>query len=206
MKWRIEEHETAISSACPAHSAKIGGEGIAHTHSREIGHEELKSGWKTDFSEGMIEGEFSTFIDGKSFANCGMEAPNGTKITHNMIVELVIAEEWAPNKKPATATPTGAARVLRTQFALNVTERSGMGIAWDDEQPPMYEDVPDSPPQYPNSLPRYHSSNRLMAMGVGESSRRGSEQQVQEMMGNSPHNTEIVDYSGDDLDVEGLTI
>jgi hypothetical protein len=24
----------------------------------------------------------------------------------------------------------------------------GMGIAWDDEMPPMYEDVPASPPHY----------------------------------------------------------
>ena len=212
LNWRIEEHETAVSPACSAHAAKVGGEnkGIAHSHSRDIGHEELKQGWKTDFADGNIEGEFSCFIDGQSKANCGMEALNGTKITHNMIMELVIAEEWAPNKKPGSATPTGAARVLRTQFALNVTERSGMGIAWDDEQPPMYEDVPDSPPQYPNSLPRYHSSNRLMALGMAaqaESSRRGSEQldDVTEAS-NSPHNTEIVDYSGDDLDVGGLTI
>jgi len=29
-----------------------------------------------------------------------------------------------------------------------VTERSGMGISWDEEQPPMYEDVPASPPLY----------------------------------------------------------
>jgi hypothetical protein len=77
-----------------------------------------------------------------------MESPSGLKIIHNLILELVIAEEWAPNKKPSQATPTGAARVLRTQFALNVTERAGMGIAWDDEQPPMYDDVPASPPHY----------------------------------------------------------
>lgn len=63
-------------------------------------------------------------------------------------MELVIAEEWAPNKKPTQATPTGAARVLRTQFNLTLTDRLGMGIAWDDEMPPMYEDVPDSPPHY----------------------------------------------------------
>lgn len=206
LTWRIEEHETAVSPACPAHSAKIGGEGkgIAHTHTREIGNDELKQGWKTDYSDGTIEGEFSTSINPASKSNCGMEAPNGSKITHNMTMELVIVEEWAPNKKPTQATPTGAARVLRTQFVLNVTERSGMGIAWDDEQPPMYEDVPDSPPHYPSSLPRYHSSNRLMALGMGESSRSAAQHLSPQ---NSPHNTEIVDYEGDlDLDVEGLSL
>lgn len=45
--------------------------------------------------------------------------------------------------------PTGAARVLRMQFKLPVTERSGLGIAWDDEVPPTYEDVSTlSPPTY----------------------------------------------------------
>lgn len=45
--------------------------------------------------------------------------------------------------------PTGSARVLRMQFKLIVTERSGLGIAWDDEVPPTYEDVRTlSPPTY----------------------------------------------------------
>lgn len=49
-------------------------------------------------------------------------------------------------------TPTGAARVLRMQFKLTVTERSGLGIAWDDEVPPTYEDVRTlSPPTYESS-------------------------------------------------------
>lgn len=48
-----------------------------------------------------------------------------------------------------TGVPTGAARVLRMQFKLPLTERSGLGIAWDDEVPPTYEDVRTlSPPTY----------------------------------------------------------
>lgn len=49
--------------------------------------------------------------------------------------------------------PTGAARVLRMQFKLIVTERSGLGIAWDDEVPPTYEDVSAlSPPTYDRTV------------------------------------------------------
>ena len=33
-------------------------------------------------------------------------------------------------------------------FNLVVTERAGMGISWDEETPPLYENVPDSPPGY----------------------------------------------------------
>jgi len=162
LTWRIEEHETFISPACTRHAAKVGGEGrgITHEHTRDIGSDELKNGWKTDFADGQLEGEFVCSIDNGLKPQCDVESPSGLKIKHVLVLELVIAEEWAPNKKPNQATPTGAARVLRTQFNLTVTERTGMGLAWDDEQPPLYEDVPASPPGYkaPGSIEDYHGS------------------------------------------------
>ena len=141
-----------VSPACAKHAAKVGGEGkgIQHEHRRDVGMQELRGGFKTDFEDGMVEGEFEASCDGSAKPQCDVESPNGLKVSHSLIMELVIAEEWAPNKKPMQATPTGAARVLRTQFNLNLTERMGMGIAWDDEMPPMYEDVPASPPHYKN--------------------------------------------------------
>lgn len=150
LSWRIEEKETMISPACSKHASKIGGEGkgVQYENTREVGSDELKQGWKTDFDDGQIEGEFMAWLDSSLKPQCGVDAPNGLKIVHVLVMELVIAEEWAPNKKPQQATPTGAARVLRTQFSLNVTQRAGLGIAWDDEMPPMYEDVPASPPHY----------------------------------------------------------
>ena len=151
LTWRIEELETVVSPACPKHVDKVKGEGkgIEHASTREIGMQELKQGWKTDIDEGVVEGEFKAAMDPREKPQCGMEAQNGNmKISHSLILELVIAEEWASLKKPQNATPTGAARVLRTQFNLAVTDRAGMGLSWDDEMPPMYEDVPDSPPHY----------------------------------------------------------
>ncbi|KAG9548277.1 hypothetical protein KCU86_g21499, partial [Aureobasidium melanogenum] len=142
------------------HMGKVGGEGrgIQHEHTRDIGSDDLKSGWKTDFSDGQLEGEFTASIDSGLKPQCDVDSPSGLKISHVMVLELVIAEEWAPNKKPNQATPTGAARVLRTQFNINVTERSGMGIAWEDEQPPLYEDIPASPPGYRNEIDNYDGS------------------------------------------------
>ncbi|THY22329.1 hypothetical protein D6D01_06340 [Aureobasidium pullulans] len=160
LTWRIEEQEKFISPACPKHMGKVGGEGrgIQHEHTRDIGSDDLKSGWKTDFADGQLEGEFTASIDSGLKPQCDVDSPSGLKINHVMVLELVIAEEWAPNKKPNQATPTGAARVLRTQFNINVTERSGMGIAWEDEQPPLYEDVPASPPGYRNEIDNYDGS------------------------------------------------
>lgn len=156
LTWRIEEYEEMVSPACAKHAGKVGGEGkgIKHEHKRDIGWQELKQGWKTDFDDGLIEGEFTAAVDSTTKPQHDVEAANGLKVSHALILELVIAEEWAPIKRPHQATPTGAARILRTQFALNVTSRAGMGISWDDEQPPRYEDVPDSPPHYINQHTR----------------------------------------------------
>lgn len=148
--WKIEEHEVSISPACAQHAAKVGGEGkgVMHEHTRSIGEKEVKAGWKTDLEAGEIEGDFVCSIDASRKPNTQVETGSGFKINHVLVLEMVIAEEWAPAKRPKNATPTGVARVLRTQFNLTVTQRAGMGIAWDDEQPPLYEDVPASPPAY----------------------------------------------------------
>src|SRR5690606_21863117 len=69
-------------------------------------------------------------------------------VRHNLVVELIVAEEFCPNWNTNLITPTGAARVLRMQFHLHVTERPGLGISWDEEMPPIYCDVPASPPSY----------------------------------------------------------
>lgn len=148
--WRIEEHQKMISPACPKHATKLGGEGkgVLHEDTRCIGQEELKSGWKSDFDDGTVEIEFHGVVNPNLKPVCDVDSPNGLKVHHTLIIEMVVAEEWVPLKRPTQITPTGAARVLRTQFNLVLTERSGLGISWDEEQPPMYEDVPASPPTY----------------------------------------------------------
>jgi hypothetical protein len=150
LNWRIEENQKFVSPACPKHAQKVGGEGkgILHDEMRVIAHEEVKSGWKTDFEEGKVDIEFKAAVNTALKPLCDVESPNGLSITHNLVIEMVVAEEWAPLKKPNQATPTGAARVLRMQFHTVLTERSGLGVSWDEEQPPMYEDVPASPPTY----------------------------------------------------------
>lgn len=93
----------------------------------------------------------------------------GIYVSHVLVIEVIVAEEIVQAPKtigegltPVKSTnssngngasqvgvPTGAARVLRMQFKVIVTERSGLGIAWDDEVPPTYDDVSAlSPPTY----------------------------------------------------------
>ncbi|KAF2873475.1 hypothetical protein BDV95DRAFT_567097 [Massariosphaeria phaeospora] len=152
LNWRIEEIQKHVSTACNKHQQKVGGEGkgILYEDTRVVGAEEVKIPWKTDFEQGNIDAEFHAACNIATRPLCDVDTAIGMSLKHNLVIEMVVAEEWAPLKKLSQATPTGAARVLRTQFHLVVTERAGMGIAWDEEQPPVYEDVPSSPPAYIN--------------------------------------------------------
>ena len=155
LMWRIEEHTKMISPACPKHGHKVGGSGKAlqHEDERVVGNDELKTGWKSDFDTagGEITLEFDARLSTSRHPICDMDSPAGLLVKHNLVIELIIAEEFCPNRNTSLITPTGAARVLRMQFALSVTERAGMGISWDEEMPPVYEDVPASPPGYGSS-------------------------------------------------------
>lgn len=153
--WRIEERTKMISPACPKHGHKVGGDGKAlqHEDERIVGSDELKTGWKSDFDtqSGEITLEFEARLSPSRHPICDMDSPAGLEVKHNLVIELIIAEEFCPNRNTSLITPTGAARILRMQFGINVTERAGMGISWDEEMPPVYEDVPASPPGYGNS-------------------------------------------------------
>lgn len=156
MMWRIEEHSKVKSTACDKHKAKVSeGKAVQHTDSKQLGSGELKSGWKTDFDtaggEIMLDFEAQLSTKPSHKPSCDVESQSGVELKHNLVIELIVAEEFVPSKNTNLITPTGAARVLRMQFALIVTERAGMGISWDDEMPPMYEDVPPSPPGYGNA-------------------------------------------------------
>ena len=153
MMWRIEENTRMVSVPCSKHAQKLGeGKGVQNEDLRTLGNDELKSGWKTDFDTagGEITMEFDASLSTKTShrAVCDVDSSGGLEVKHVLVIELIVAEEFCPNKNRSLVTPTGAARVLRMQFSLTVTERAGMGISWDEEMPPVYEDVPDSPPGY----------------------------------------------------------
>ncbi len=156
MTWRIEEHSKVISNPCAKHAHKVSeGKSILHQETKVLGNEELKGGWKSDFDTigGEITMEFEASVAPRNGQRptCDVDSPTGIEVKHNLVLELIVAEEFCPSKNTSLVTPTGAARVLRMQFGLIVTDRAGMGISWDEEMPPMYEDVPASPPGYGNA-------------------------------------------------------
>ena len=160
ISWRIDELAKVVSPACASHSAKVGGvegKGIMYEDKRIVGAGEMKSGWKHDPSAGKIEIVLHIGTAPSAMAACHVDAKCGVYVSHTLIIECVVAEEMhhaaiGPARKGGQYLPTGNARVLRMSFPILVTERGGMGISWDEEIPPRYEDVAwNAPPTFAQS-------------------------------------------------------
>ena len=153
--WYLQENVQVISPACPKHTHKLGpnvveGKGIQYTDERILANDVLTKGWKTDFDVsggGSTEFEFAAGFSPSVQPVCDVEI-DGFHVNHSLLFELVVTEEVCFSKRARDFVPTGGAKVLKMNVVMTVTERSGMGISWDEEQPPMYEDVPGSPPVY----------------------------------------------------------
>ena len=155
LSWHLDEVQKFTAPACPKHALKAGcpiGErtGNRQEEVRTLNSGEMKNGWKSDYNgpDGCVELEFPFSIRPDAMPVCDTKGEDGTEVSHHLVVEMIVAEEYAPITHPHKVTPTGAARVLRMHFSCTVTERSGMGISWDEESPPLYENVPASPPGY----------------------------------------------------------
>jgi arrestin-related trafficking adapter 1 len=155
--WRIDEHSKVVSPACAQHASKVGGiegKGVLYEDTRVVGTGTMKSGWKTDYSAGNSVTVMDIGTLPRAMAACHVDAMSGVHVSHTLIIEAVVAEEilhvaMGPAKKGGQWQPTGNARVLRMSFPMLVTERGGMGISWDEEIPPRYEDVAwNAPPKF----------------------------------------------------------
>lgn len=166
LSWRVEEYANIISPACPKHQHKLvltspttennkSVKGVLHNLNRQLAHGESKGGWKTDYAASQTELELPFSIGPTSRPVCDVKSATGLMVNHTLAIDIVLAEEQLIGKNTKFSSLTGVARVLRMKFGVILTERSGMGISWDEEQPPTYEDVPVSPPGY-TALEEYH--------------------------------------------------
>ncbi|CAF9906383.1 MAG: hypothetical protein GOMPHAMPRED_004688 [Gomphillus americanus] len=151
--WLVEEHAKVVSPACAKHGTKVGGigKGIEHESERTIGEGEIKDGWKLDWNSGengTCAIEIPCLVNTGRKPSCDVRDSTGLEVKHRVMLEMIIFEEIAANKKMTQWNNTGSARVLRFSFQILITERAGEGVSWDEETPPMYEDVPRSPPGY----------------------------------------------------------
>lgn len=158
--WRLEETIKTVAPACEKHTPHVTAEnaskkGIARQEVRLLGEKLIHDGWKSNYSttDGTAEFEFDYCVNQRKgrelkFA-CDSKSRDGTEVTHSLLVELVVSKEYAPESKPHLSSPTGTGRILRMHYGVVMTDYPGMGVSWDNEAPPVYQDVPPSPPGYP---------------------------------------------------------
>jgi hypothetical protein len=159
LTWKLEETTKTIAPACERHSPRLGEaagqqqskKGVIRSESRIIGEKTLFSGWKSNYTnatESRVEVELDYSLAKNAKYACDSKSRDGTEVTHQLVVEMVVSQEWAPVNRPSLVTHTGVGRILRMHFGTILTERAGIGISWDNEAPPIYQDVPPSPPAY----------------------------------------------------------
>lgn len=161
LTWRLEETVKTIAPACGRHSPKLNAEdsnqnkGIVRSDTRVIGEKTLFNGWKSNYTsatDSYVELELEYDVAKHARSACDTKSQDGTEVTHQLMVEMVVSQEWAPVNKPGLVTHTGVGRILRMHFGTILTERGGIGISWDNEAPPIYQDVPPSPPAYSHEM------------------------------------------------------
>lgn len=167
LTWRLEETIKTVAPACDKHmpvegtaaaadQQQQGGNnnnkrGMARNETRIIGEKTLFGGWKSSYAgptDSSIDLELEYALNKHARYSCNLKARDGTEVSHQLMLEMVVSQECAPLGKPSMVTQTGVGRILRMHFATVLTERGGIGISWDNEAPPIYQDVPPSPPAY----------------------------------------------------------
>lgn len=173
VSWKLEEVVRSVAPACDKHKfmvvTKPGNEdtpedeqkGAPRTESRVLGEKHMHEGWKSDYSgtDGTVDMEFEYAMSSKRAGTSKGGQPKfacddkcrtlGLDITHSLLIEMVVSKEYAPLGKPHMSAQTGTGRILRMHYGVVLTEHAGCGVSWDEESPPMYQDVPASPPGYP---------------------------------------------------------
>ncbi|KAI1399687.1 hypothetical protein F4819DRAFT_497844 [Hypoxylon fuscum] len=179
LSWKLEETLATVAPACDKHSPRNGFDGTPvkkgakRTDARTIAHADMHSGWKSDYSpSGCIEMEIQYLLSPNSKVICDLKSKDGTEISHSLVVEMVVVQEYAPTAHPKQITPTGVARILRMHFNVAVTERAGLGVSWDNEAPPIYQDVPPSPPTYSSTIP-YERLDSVESLSLARASQEG---------------------------------
>lgn len=171
VSWKLEETITTIQPACDKHRPEDASEeSMTKTQTRVLGEKHLHDGWKSDYSgpDGSVDLEFEYKINqGRSSKTrefkyaCDSNTLN-TKITHTLHIEMVVSKEYAPEGKPELSQPTGFGRCLRMAYDVAMTEHPGIGVSWDIETPPLYQDVPAAPPLYPEGPISYQELEMLL--------------------------------------------
>lgn len=170
--WRIEEQEKISSIDCRTTNENEEPAKIEIT--KLIGSGEVswsKNPWKPKTQAGEVSADFNVKINPRKAIPSVQSNELNLDVKHNLIVDMLVIEEYYSKTNPSWCVPTGQVRLLRLPVSIFVAKCGDTGLPWDEELPPMYEQVPGSPPEYLDKIdepPTYGSSQS--AEGLSESS------------------------------------
>lgn len=193
--WKLEETVRTVARSCPRHRIPSTGRDngdsrnrAVRTETRVLGDGNIPQEWKAEYSAsaGNVDLEFDFGLHPQRVHHLhhaappryacdvamNVAAPTGSEVTvsHSLMLELVVSRARAAIAKPDVATEMGTGRILRMRFRVSLSDE-GTGVAWDDEAPPLYTDVPPSPPGYDGDWAAEGSLGELVTC-----SRAGSEE------------------------------
>lgn len=190
LTWRLEETIKTIAPACDKHAQNVsavdseaGRKGLPRKDLRVLGEKQIHDGWKSNYtnSDGSIEMEFDYAVNARRPHSkqpvgvaCDTRSGDGTEVTHSLLLELVMSKEYAQEGKPSISAPTGTGRILRMHYAVTMTDHAGLGVSWDEETPPVYQDVPGAPPGYGGELGELIAYEELELLDAQRGSVSGS--------------------------------
>ncbi len=124
LSWKLEENISTVAPACQKHTPKTtsGGEagdngngtkkGVTRSDSRVIAQADLLSGWKADYysTESKVEAEIEYQTGGSSSrpVSCDVRGHDGTEVSHRLVVELVVSQEYVPARSHAPSHTHGS--------------------------------------------------------------------------------------------------
>ena len=179
VNWRVDELAKVMFPVCSQHTnlvpstAVFENGSLLHQDVRQLTCGDLRSGWEI-LPLGEADGGDVTKTQARmtlhvctTSAECNMDSDKAS-VSHAFVIEIVVGEEvlHPAIAKAKTASqslgkwqPSGAARVLRMTYNLIVTARGGLGISWDEEIPPKYDDIAsNTPPPFDRIVPGHNSS------------------------------------------------
>ncbi|KAM0283389.1 hypothetical protein ACHAQH_002512 [Verticillium albo-atrum] len=184
LSWKLEETVCTTAPACSDHAVESASSEkftVRRDEARILGGKEIHGGWKSDYSisDARIEFEFEYGLTAAKHIRkrepmyaCDARAVNGTgtEVSHTLAIEMLLSKDMTSSDMPNLISATSDARVLRMRHPVVLTEAPGLGVAWDAELPPVYDDVPPSPPSYPQEAPVEYENLEVLDEQVRRSS------------------------------------
>ncbi|UPL01492.1 hypothetical protein LCI18_012426 [Fusarium solani-melongenae] len=159
--WRLEEKIEAIAIPCERHRCSVtesGSEGFVRRKTRTLGKGGIYNGWEENAAEGTagLELDFdirqSSNGPGSAYSY-DTKSPDGTKVTHALVIELVFVKEHFPQGHLDSAIRTGVGRIITLTYLVVLADDQSIAPGWVVESLPSYQEEWVNPPGYGEGEP-----------------------------------------------------